>query len=44
MGRINVGLLLGRLLLNMFTRWDFMTMMDNLFYICGGQTQEQKVW
>ena len=37
-GRINVCLLLGRLLilLNTFTRWDFMTMMDNIFYICSG--------
>ena len=32
-GRINVCLLLGRLLLNTFTRWDFMTMTDNIFYI-----------
>ena len=42
MGRINVCLLLGQLLLNMFTRWDFMIMTDNIFYICSGQTQEQR--
>ena len=27
---------LSRLLLNTFTRWDFMTMTDNIFYICSG--------
>ena len=32
-GRINVCLLL---LLNTFTRWDFMKMTDNIFYICSG--------
>ena len=32
MGRINVCLLLGRLLLNTFTRWDFITMTDNSLY------------